>query len=403
MAEAEKPIGLFHWNRSPTFYETFMEEQGIPIVRGIGLYDSREVTLAPWKRMGGQGAFIQLDGTGGITGMYLLEIPAGGSVNPERHVYEELFWVVEGRGTTEIWIEGSSKKQTFEWQAGSLFAIPLNTWHRLVNATSSPALVLGVNNAPPVMELYRNQSFIFDNPFHFSDRYDESDDYFKPREFEREPDSGGVYHPELNISGRHVNRSSLIPDTANCELPLDGQMSPGNRIFLMGGWSSRNSTTRSMAGTTFRCFLAQYPSGRYTKCHYHEGGPVLLCVRGKGYTLTWGKELGLRPWESGNGHLVKRQDYVPGGMVSAAPGGTDWLHGHFGASKEGLRILAFSGGEPRRVTGAPGDAVISHAVDIKQGGNTVEFRDEDPQIRKDFVEALTREEAEFHMPGSVYQ
>ena len=55
MAESEKPIGLFHWKRSPTFYETFMEEQGIPIVRGIGLYDSREVTLALWKGMGGAG------------------------------------------------------------------------------------------------------------------------------------------------------------------------------------------------------------------------------------------------------------------------------------------------------------------------------------------------------------
>jgi len=58
---------------------------------------------------------------------------------------EEIFYVLEGRGTTEIWSgDDESNKQIFEWQAGSLFSPPLNTWHRIVNATSSPALLLAV-------------------------------------------------------------------------------------------------------------------------------------------------------------------------------------------------------------------------------------------------------------------
>ncbi len=175
----------------PSAYEVFMEEQNLPIHHGIGVHDIRELPLAPWERMGGQGTFIELDGQAGLYGQYVVEVPAGGVLNAERHLYEEVFTVFEGRGSTEVWREGSSKKQTFEWQPGSHFAIPLNSWHRLVNATSSPALVLVATSAPPVMGLFQSRSFIFDNPVEFKDRYDESEDYFKPRdELEPEPESG---------------------------------------------------------------------------------------------------------------------------------------------------------------------------------------------------------------------
>jgi quercetin dioxygenase-like cupin family protein len=50
--------------------------------------------------------------------------------------------VVEGRGSTEVWIEGQSKKHVFEWQKGSMFSIPMNAMHRHVNATSGGALLL---------------------------------------------------------------------------------------------------------------------------------------------------------------------------------------------------------------------------------------------------------------------
>ena len=135
----------------PTPYDVFMEEQNTPIFYGIGMHDIRELPLAPWKQMGGQGTFIELDGQAGVWGMYAVEVPAGGALNPERHIYEEEFVVFEGRGSTEVWREGSPKKQTFEWQPGTNFAVPLNTWHRLVNATSSPALLLATTTAPRIM------------------------------------------------------------------------------------------------------------------------------------------------------------------------------------------------------------------------------------------------------------
>ena len=44
----------------------------------------------------------------------------------------------------------------------------------------------------------------------------------------------------------------------------------------------------------------------------------------------------MTPWKDGKADEVKRVDYEPVGMVSAAPGGARWYHQHFGASKEAL-------------------------------------------------------------------
>jgi Cupin domain len=178
---AQDFVGTKRWIRPATPYEIYMEEQNLPIHRGVvGFYDIRELALGSWQRMGAKGAFIELNGCGGLQGVYVIEVPGAGAITPEKHMYEEIFYVLEGRGTTEIWSgDDANKKQTFEWQPGSLFSPPLNTWHRIVNATSSPALLFGVTNAPPIFHLYRSQDALFNNPYQFNDRYDGSADYFK--------------------------------------------------------------------------------------------------------------------------------------------------------------------------------------------------------------------------------
>ena len=60
--------------------------------------------------------------------MYVVEVPGAGALNVDRHLYEKVVLVVEGRGTTEVWQEGQDKRHVFEWQKGSLFAIPLNAY-----------------------------------------------------------------------------------------------------------------------------------------------------------------------------------------------------------------------------------------------------------------------------------
>jgi hypothetical protein len=40
--------------------------------------------------------------------------------NAERHLFHAFYLVLEGRGTTETWID-EKRKQIVEWQPGSLF------------------------------------------------------------------------------------------------------------------------------------------------------------------------------------------------------------------------------------------------------------------------------------------
>ena len=174
-----KKAGFGEFKKQPTPYDAWMESKGIPVFRDIGISKVQNLPLQPWKRMGGRGHFIQLHGTEGKWGSYVVEVPGAGALNPEKHLYEEIFLVVEGRGSTEVWLEGDKKRHVFEWQRGSMFSIPVNAWHRIVNATSSPALLLAGNTAPNLMNLINNQGAIFDNPYQFRDRFSGADDFFK--------------------------------------------------------------------------------------------------------------------------------------------------------------------------------------------------------------------------------
>lgn len=386
----EEPAGYHRYKRSRSPYELFMAEEGIPIVRGIGVYDSRQVELGPWKRLGGRGAFLALDGIGAQKGMFVVEVPSGGALNPERHLYDEFFLVVEGRGTTEVWREGSSKKQTFEWQPGSLFMVPINAWHQLVNATGSPALLVAANNAPPLMNIYQSRSAIFDNAYDFKERFNDAEDYFRANS-DIEADE---------VRGRAAIRSNLFPDIVNCELPLDNQRAPGfRRIQPYYTGFLRDAGTGG--------FIAQYPSGRYSKAHYHASGAVLVCLRGKGYTLNWRTDLGPRPWEGGHGDEVKIQEYTAGGLVAAAPGGGNWFHQHFSVGAEPLRIINYWGGPDGRWGGGDEDdgedVVAGNIYGIHEGGRTILYWQEDPQIREYYANRLKDEGVEINMRESLYE
>ena len=116
-----------------------MESEGIPVFRDIGIGKVQNLPLVPWKRSGGKGHFIQLFGTETKWGDFVVEVPPAGARHAQKHIYEEIYLVVEGRGSTEVWQEGDTKKHVFEWQAGSMFSIPMNAWFRIVNATSGGA------------------------------------------------------------------------------------------------------------------------------------------------------------------------------------------------------------------------------------------------------------------------
>jgi hypothetical protein len=389
----EDAAGFRTYTPSKSAYEGFMEEEGIPIFRGIGVHDTRELELGDWKRRGGKGMFLALSGLEGLKGMFVIEVPPRGALNPEKHMYDEFYLVVEGRGTTEVWTDRHPKPQVFEWGPGTLFMAPLNAYVRMVNAGSGRALMIASNNAPPVMNIYQSRRFVFDNPYEFTERFDGSPDFFKPKsDLEMEP-----------VRGRAAVRSNVFPDVTTCELPLDNQRAPGYRRIqpYFHGF---------MADATTGGFISQYPSGRYSKAHYHLSGAVLVCLRGKGYTYNWPVDLGPHPWETGHADQVDICEYVAGGLVAAAPGGGNWFHQHFSASKDPMRVINYWGGPTGRwglfdevEEAGDGKVKAGNLFGIHEGGRTILYHEEDPHIRNYYAQRLRDEGVEIQMAESLYQ
>ena len=319
--EKGENAGIGSWNRPNSPYDNFMESQGIPIHRGIGVHRVQDLPLKPWQRSAVKARYPAL-WHGRTLGLLRGRSAGAGALHPERHVYEEIYLVIEGRGTTEVWVDGAAKKHQFEWQTGSLFSIPMNAWHRVINARSTPARLLAATTAPNMINLVRNLDFIFNCPYVFKDRYSDAEDFFKPN-MDIEPDP---------LRGLAMSRTNIIPDVFNSELPMDNRRSPGYRRM-----------EPRMTENVFYQFIGQHENGRYSKAHAHASAAVLVCITGKGYTYTWPTKYGLSPWQDGHADQIIRQDYEHVGMVSAAPMSGDWFHAHFGVSKEPMRLLGWYG------------------------------------------------------------
>jgi hypothetical protein len=377
-------FGKFKAPKSP--YDLWMDSQDIPIYRAIGISKVQDLPLQKWDLMGGNASFIQLFGTEGMWGCHIIEVPGAGALNPVRHIYEQQYFVVDGRGSTEVWEEGREDKvHVFEWQKGSLWSVPMNAKYRVVNASSSPALLLGGNTAPNVMNIYDNPDFIFNCPYNFRNRFDpDATDYYKPSdEILSDP-----------IRGLAMTQTNIVPDIVDCELPLDNRRSPGYRRI-----------EPHMTDNSFYLWIGQHETGRYSKGHAHGSAAVLICIKGKGYTYTWPARHGETPWKDGKADVVQRQDYEPVGLVSAAPMSGDWYHQHFGISAGPLRLTAWFGPHhPGRTVKRPGEDAIDYgAIDVRDGGSAIGYDVEDPYLRKEYEAYLAEVGAKSQMEPELYE
>ena len=111
-----------------------------------------------------------------------------------------------------------------------------------------------------------------------------------------------------------------------------------------------------MTNNQFYFWIGQHERGATARRHAHTIAAVLICLKGKGYTYTWPERTGEAPWRDGKADQVRRVDYEPVGIVTAAPGGSRWYHQHFSAGPEPLRLTAWFGPHnPGRDPGAPGE------------------------------------------------
>ena len=283
--------------REKTFYERWMEKEGVPIVEGYGVTDVSKIPLKGWKRLGCEGAYLQFRGLEGITGVYVGRIAPGSALQPERHLYEKVIYIIQGEGVAEIQ-QRDRVPQSISWRTGSLFSPPLNALHRLINHANTPALFLAVTTAPMVLDHFHNEQFVFNSDFSFADRYDGERDYFEARN-----------DRYLAANNRQwIWETNFIPDARKALIDAQEQKGAGVNI-----------TQFEISNNTLIGHLAEWPMGRYHKAHYHGGGAVLVILRSEGYSLMWPNDLGTRPYESGHGEKVVRVDWAPGSVFSPRP------------------------------------------------------------------------------------
>lgn len=358
-----------------TAYFKWMARQDIPVIDGYGIEDVRDIPTSPWARTGGNAAFVNLYGMEGVTGMYIGEIPAGGALEPERHFYEEVICILEGQGATEIWQDGG-RKQMFEWGPWSLFAPPLNTWHRLLNGGHTPVKFLAVTNAPVVMDVIHNEEFIFNCPYNFFDRYSGADGYFNQ----------GLKRYESGM--QHIWETNFITDIQSAT--IDKREVKGAGVSI---------TQFELAGNSLIGHLAQWPAGRYHKAHFHGPGAILLGLQSSGFVLLWSKELGIRPFDAGCDEDVVEIKWKAG-SVYCPPGG--WFHQHFNTGSQSARHLALRYGSRIYPIGfkiADKRSEDGVYIDVNKGGTLIEYADEDPHIRRRYEEELKKTGVSSEMPA----
>jgi mannose-6-phosphate isomerase-like protein (cupin superfamily) len=360
-------------------YKEFMRGEGIPIhVDVVGVEDVTALPRRPWARMGGLGTFIELKGTfQSERGMFMCEIPGGKALEVQHHLYEQFTLILQGRGATEIWQE-SGRKQMFEWGPGSIFAPPKNTYYQLYNGGQEPVIFFAITTAARVMNGLNEIEFVFNCKHDFTDYYGGQDDYFRQTQNRVR---GGRY----NTTAWYTN---FISD-AKKEYVDD------NERKVAGG----QLTGYRMAGGFPMGHISEWPVGRYHKAHYHGPGAVLVGLKGKGYVNLWPKELGMHPWQDGHGDEVVQVQWGPNSIYTPPDG---WFHQHMSTGRVPARHVACYGGSSPLSTAR--DAYeIELAPPVREGGALIEYEDEDPEVRRYFIEVNAREGVDCAMPPVAYR
>ena len=326
-----------------TAYEHWLEAEGVPVHRGSAVANLHELELGPWPRLGGSGAYATLADQQDADS-YVVEIPAGGTLNGERHLFEELTYVLSGRGTTEVWQEDGDPRRTLEWQRGSVFAMPLNAAHRHHNTSGKePARLYAVTSLPKMLNLVRDRDFIFKNPWRFRERFDAQSEYFTD--------------PGQDL-GQRQWKTNFIPDV---------------RSFELKTWAARGGkgTNRmfSLASSAMAAHISQFSVGTYKKAHRHGAGAHVIILNGTGYSLLWeeGQPRRKIPWREGS-------------VLSPAD---KEFHQHFNTGGDPARYLAFRWNNAEfPIEG------FDHYTRRMEGGDQIEYENEDPRVREEYEAEL---------------
>jgi mannose-6-phosphate isomerase-like protein (cupin superfamily) len=335
-------------------YLDWSKQQGVPVIDGIAV-DLNSIETAPWQRLGGgcRSAFVHLRGRGDFVSLQVIDIPPGARTDVQRHLFDEVFYVLSGTGSATIEL-GNGKSTSFEWGPRSLFSPPLNAPYRLFNASGREnARVVVASNLPFLMNVHRNEAFLFDNKFSFPNRIGREAYY----------NGEGDFLPLR--PGHHMWETNFVPDLGAFELPE---------------WEARGAGSRNikiiLADSAMHAHTSEMPVGTYKKGHRHMAGAHVFAITGSGYTLMWmdgDKDFERHEWRHG--------------FVFAPPDGM--FHQHFNTGPEPARYLAVSLGSHRYpVLWRKVWRKKNHETSVNEGGIQINYEDQDPRIHQIWLEEL---------------
>jgi mannose-6-phosphate isomerase-like protein (cupin superfamily) len=345
-------------------YLEWVKREGPRYIVDFAFEDLTQLELSPWEAKGGSGAIINIPNNMIPNDAQVVEIKPGAKSEPVHHMYETQIYVLSGRGATSLWVDEKNKR-TFEWHEGSLFSVPLNAWYQFFNASGTePARYVAVTSAPPLMRLYRDDDFMFNNTHVFKGRYASNEDAFSG--------NGTLYN-------KRIWESNFIPNAP--DMPLQG-------------WAARGAgginTALEMAKNSINSHISEFPVGTYKKGHRHGPGAHLVLLSGdSGFSLLWTKE--------DRSDMVKA-DWKKNGMVIVPSDGT--FHQHFNTGTKRARYLALKQGEHGLVP--PYGGIRPGAdVSLKDGGRQIEYEDEAREIHELFEAELAKRGAVCRMKAFI--
>ena len=341
-------------------YLDWVKKEGLPVAEDWGI-DLFQVETALWPRHGVKAAAVHLKGRGDFASMLLFDIPPGAATIPQRHIYEDVFYVLEGQGITQVEF-ADGRRHSFEWGEKSMFSIPLNAKHRHFNGSGRDrALIVTTTDLPLVMNTFHNEKFIFGNDYEFLDRAGKDSYYLGEGEL------------LLSRPGNHIWETNFVPDLGKIELQAWSDRGAGgsNIMFVL-------------ADGTMHAHISEMPVGTYKKGHRHGPGFHVTCVVGHGFSLLWFE---------GEKDLL-RIDWKHGVVF---PPADSQFHQHFNTSPQPARYLATGVGGIRyplttvnRKAGMglkPGDKPAV-STSLKEGGSQIEYQDQDPRIHAMWLEEM---------------
>ncbi len=329
-----------------TPYTRWVRSEGLDIISSFYVPNLHTVELKPWARRGGKAVFMNHDASRTSNDCYVCEIPPGKSLAPQRQLFEEMIYVLDGRGSTAVWND-AGKKISFEWKAGAIFAIPLNCWHQHFNGSGEkPARYIGVTNAPVIINSFGDVDFVFNTKYDFKDRFDGEPEYFANK----------------------GEQKGLLLDTNFVADAINLPLIPAKERGAGGG-----HTRFSMARGSMNSHISQFPIGTYKKAHAHGPGAHVIILSGEGFSLMWPE-----------GEEPQRFEWREGAMIVPP---NMWFHQHFNSGTTPARYLAFKqeGVAIRNAQGVP-KAWISKRI----GGDQIDYADESHEVRRIFADALAK-------------